>query len=247
VKRNCAFLAAIALLIVSGHVLRAQDDVVILSPFEVQTDDMGYQATEMLAGTRIRTMDPAVTLRKRADFITLHLQLVNDARLSELRLAEIRKTVHMILADAKKKDGITLQYSRGTISEENFHVNPVDDGDDTSTFDVHLALPLGADDKADKLTEDLIAFAESLKVDGRTLIEVGKPGLSVKNPERFRSELLAAISSDLAKVRAVFGPDTAFNLGGIDGRMTVKAVSVDELELSLPYSFNVSSEGFDDE
>lgn len=257
--RKHTFRAALAIALFFSSPLAAQEeDIYIMSPFEVSVEDSGYSYPETLAGTRIRTSlkdlgssisvnySPAVTLRKRADFITLRLHLVNDARLSDLRLTEIRATVHDILESAEKDGRIALQYPRGTITKENFHVNPESIGNDTTTFDVFLALPLGEKDHADKLTDELIAFAKSLKVEGRTLIEVGKPGLSVKNPERFRGELLAAIATDLENVRVAFGPTTRFFLGGTDCRMKVNAVSADEVELSLPYSFTILSQDFPD-
>lgn len=255
--RKHSFMAALTLAVVGSTPLAAQqDDIYLLSPFEVSADEGGYEAQETQAAIRIQTnlqdlasalrynSSPVVTLRKRADFITLRLHLVNDARLSDLRLTEIRATVHDILKNATRDGRITLQYPRGTITEDNFHVNPENIGNDTASFDVFLALPLGEGDKADKLTDELIAFAKNLPVEGRTLIEVGKPGLSVKNPERFREELLTAIAADLEKVRAAFGPDTRFRSLGFDSRMQVSAVTADEVELSLPYSFNIESQNF---
>lgn len=219
-----------------------------LSPFEVSASDFLYRQNNELLSSTIDLgsifNNRAVTLREKADFITLRLHLVNDARLSDLRLSEIRETVRMMLESAEKNGRVNLQYSRGEITADNFHVNPNDNSNDTSDFNVFLALPLGPDDSADKLTDELIAFAQALKVDGRTLIEVGRPGLSVKDPERFRGELLKDIAADIEQVRKAFGPDTRFVLSGVNRRMRVQAVSADEVELLLPYSFTIRSENF---
>jgi hypothetical protein len=257
--RTLRTLLPLLALLVAPLALTAQDEeIYLLSPFEVTSEDYeGYQSTDTLAGTRLRTdlrdiasplsgysSPPSVTLRKRADFITLRLHLVNDSRLSELRLTEIRATVRKMLERAAKDGRIALQYPRGTITMDNFHVNPEQWGNDTAAFDVFIAMPLGEKDSAEQLTEALIAFAKELEVEGRTLIEVGKPGLSIKNPERFRGELLAAIFSDLDAVRAAFGPDTRFTCNGLNLCMNVSAVSADEVKLVLPYEYTILSPGF---
>lgn len=266
-KKLPILLIVLSLLQSLLSILSAQtDDMVYLSPFEVTSvEASGYHAKQTMAGTRMRTdlrdvanavqvinskflrgcgftqPNPAITLRKHADYITLRLRLVNDSRLSDLRLSEIRKTVRMALDKANANKHIVLQYERGILSDKNFRVDPRNIGNDTADFNFYVAVALTEKDSADKLTDELITFAKSLDVDGRTLIEVGKPGLSIKNAERFRMELIASIADDLSKVMATFEPDMQFSLGGLDQKLKVRALSVDEVEISLPYSFVIRS------
>ena len=184
---------------------------------------------------------PAVSLRKKADYITLSLTLVNDARLSDARLTEIRRTVRMALESAKADGRIVLQDGRRVIDDDNFRVDPTSGRNDSSYFYLYLAIPITGKDSAEKLTDDLITFAKALKVEGRTLITVGQPGLSIKDVERFRMELVQAIAADVARTRAAFGPDVEFSVSGLDQTLLVRAVSVDEVDISLPYSFTIAS------
>lgn len=184
---------------------------------------------------------PAVSLRKKADYITLSLTLVNDSRLSDARLTEIRRTVRMALESAKADGRILLQDGRRVIDDDNFRVDPSDGRNDTSSFQFFLAIPISGSVSAEKLTDDLITFAKNLKVEGRTLIYLGQPGLSIKDVERFRMELVQAIAADIATTRAAFGPEVEFTVRGIDQTLQVRAVSVDEVDISLPYSFTITS------
>ena len=215
--------------------LKAGDvDIVYLSPFEVSENTEAY-------GRSIPDAKPAITLRKKADFITLRLNLVNDSRLSGLRLTEIRSTVRKALEQTEDNGKIILQNERGILDKNNFRVSPKEKNNDTSEFELYLALPLSSDDSADKLTDQLITFAQSLKGEGRTLIYLGQPGLSIKNAERFRAELVGAIATDVGKVRSAFGKDAQVIISGLDQRLTIKAVSVDEVDISLNYNFTVTS------
>lgn len=195
----------------------------------------------MLSDTGSESGRPAVTLRKKADFITLQLTLVNDSRLSASRLVEIRNTVRMALASANADGRIVLQDGRRTIDEDNFRVDPEDARNDTSIFRLFLAIPIAEGESAEKLTDDLIAFARKLKVEGRTLITYGKPGLSIKDVERFRMELVNAIAEDIARTRAAFGEGVEFSVTGLDRELGVRAVSSDEVVIFLNYDFALQS------
>ncbi|HNX05118.1 MAG TPA: hypothetical protein PKI32_06430 [Opitutales bacterium] len=194
-----------------------------------------------ITGSSSNESRPAVSLRKKADFITLELTFVNDSRMSDARLVEIRKSVRMALDSAKKDGRIVLQDGRNTIDDNNFRVDPTDSRNDTASFKLFLAIPISEKESAEKLTDDLIAFAKALKFEGRTLIYIGQPGLSIKDAERFRMELIQAISADIAASRAAFGKDVEFSVSGLDQKLQVRAVSVDEVDISLPYSFSIKS------
>jgi len=76
---------------------------------------------------------------------------------------------------------------------------------------------------------------------GRTEIEVEKNTALVMNkPERYRYEVIAAISEDAKKITANLGAGCEIKLGHLDGRIEWGRASATELLLYIPYSMEVS-------
>ncbi|RYG09206.1 MAG: hypothetical protein EOO07_24255 [Chitinophagaceae bacterium] len=53
---------------------------------------------------------PATTLKKPADYLVQHVNIINDSRSKELRNDEIRQTLQNLVDGAKKHEGIQISY-----------------------------------------------------------------------------------------------------------------------------------------
>lgn len=206
--------------------LRAQsDEVIVLSPFEVtQTESL-----------------PPITIRKTADFLLLQVQVVNDTRDADKRREEIYGTIKGIVAAAAKVKSLEISTREMTLTLQNYQVRLDEHSNkaDTSTVELLFRLPLTPTDDVAALTAQLRAFTGQVQVVGRSEVFPGEIGISVKTPERFRYEVIGHIAEDVGKVRQLFNGSFELLVKGLDQRLQWRRVSISELEIYLPYSYDV--------
>jgi hypothetical protein len=218
---------ALSLLLLAAAVVRGQDnDVVILSPFVVST------ASESI---------PPITLRKTADFLLLQVQITNDTRDEAKRRDEIYQTVKGIISDAAKVPALEITTREMVLTLQNYQVRLEESSSkaDTSSVELLFRLPLKPADDVGALTTQLRQFSKRAVVTGRTEVFPGEIGISVRTPERFRYELIGQIAQDVKKLKELFGDSFDLLVKGLDQRLKWRRASVSELELYLPYSYEV--------
>lgn len=206
--------------------LRAQsDEVIVLSPFEV---------------TRTESLPP-ITIRKTADFLLLQVQVVNDTRDADKRREEIYGTIKGIVAAAAKVKSLEISTREMTLTLQNYQVRLDEHSNkaDTSTVELLFRLPLTPTDDVAALTAQLRAFTGQVQVVGRSEVFPAEIGISVKTPERFRYEVIGHIAEDVGKVRQLFNGSFELLVKGLDQRLQWRRVSISELEIYLPYSYDV--------
>ncbi len=214
-----------ALLLGATAVFGQSDDVVILSPFVVAD----YESV------------PPITVRKTADFLLLQVEVINDTRDPDKRRAEIYDTVRGIIAAATQVPALEVSTREMVLTAQNFQVRLEEHTSkaDTSSVELLLRLPLKPADDVAALTARLRQFSGRVQVVGRSEVFPGEIGISVKTPERFRHEVIARIAEDVAKLREQFGGSFDIVVKGLDQRLKWRRASVSELELYLPYSYDV--------
>lgn len=205
-------------------------------PLYAQYDEL-LNLSPFVVGPNAGYGPPAVTLRKRADYITLSFDLVNDARRSEDRTTEIYDTVAKILQSSEQNGRIFIQAGRAILSGDNYRVDTVEMKNEMTKASLIALIDMTPGDSADRLTRELIEFVRNIEETGRTIVEMGTPGLTVVNPERYRYELIEAIAADITKIRNLLGPETKVQLDGLEGKLQVRAASAEEVELWLNYDY----------
>lgn len=216
----------LACILVCG-LLRAEDEVIMLSQFSVSAEK--------------KENTPPVTIRRTGDFLLLQVQMVNDTRDPEKRRDEIYETIRGIIVAASEVQNLEVSTREMVLNLQNHQVR-LEDGSakqDTSTVELLFRLPLTASDDVAALTSKLRTFSERVKVSGRTEVFPGEIGISVKNPERFRYEVIAKVAEDVRKLKGLFGDGFDILVKGLDQRLQWRRASISELELYLPYSYEV--------
>lgn len=206
---------------------RAQDEALVLSPFTVSSDK---------ASTK-----PPVVLKRRADFLLLEISLVNDTREEEKRRDEVYATLKGMVAGIPKSSKIELFTEEFTLSSSHYQIPTIDVADkrDTSRLTLYAKVPLAESDDVGTLSDTLRAFVRSIHVEGRTEIFSGDLGLSIRNPEKYRYEVIQAIAADVRKLREAFGESFEITVKGLDGRLRWQRSSISEVELFLPFNYEV--------
>ncbi|ACB73644.1 hypothetical protein [Opitutus terrae] len=220
-------IALVAILLCLALTARAQDEVIVLSPFEISS----ARATEK----------PPIVVKKRADYLLLQISLVNDTREPERRRDEVYATLSGMVTGVPRGSKIELFTEEFTLNPGHYQIplNDVSEKRDTSRVTLYAKIPLSESDDVGALAEALRSFVRSIRGDGRTEVFTGDLGLSIRNPERYRYDVIQAIAADVKRLREMFGEGFEIVVKGLDARLKWERSSVSEVELYLPFAYEV--------
>ncbi len=205
----------------------AQDEVIMLSPFEVSS----VRASEK----------PPIVIKKRADFLLLQISLINDTRDEQQRRDEVYATLRSMVGGVPAGSKIELFTSEFTLSAGHYQIPLTDVATkrDASSVTLYAKVPLSGSDDVGALAEVLRAYVRGIRGAGRTEIFSGDLGLSIRNPEKYRYEVIQAIAADVKRLRETFGDGFEILVKGLDTRLKWERASVSEVDLFLPFSYEV--------
>ena len=226
---------------ISIHLV-AQEDVFALSPFVVELDE-GYLANNTLAGTRVRTsvysQEAPVKLRRKADSVTMSISLKNNSRKAIERNDEIMGTVSAIIEKADSIDNIRAHNGSISLSTRNRKVGLFKSTDESSEVTIYILGDLKDGDNVYDMTSKLKKFLEEIQPVGNTTIEEGNIGLSIRNPQSYRNEILGLILNDISNIKEQLGGYVDMNISGLDSSVLVKQANESEVDLYISYSFSL--------
>lgn len=223
------------LLLAGAMPVAAQDEAASLDRIEVTGSRISYRD---LLDT------PAVSITRPGDYLLQEFRLENDTRDRAGRERELHETIARLLAAGGSRygvlhgDGYRVALDRG-----NYRIEVDEDGKrpDTSTVTLQLRADLGGDPKqAEAIALGMQRFLREASRVGRTEVEVvGETALGMGKPERFRYELISAISRDTVQVMQSLGLRCSVELDGLNSRIEWQRVSAGELLLYIPYTMTV--------
>lgn len=231
-KEICIAMA----LLVGAVPAYAQDEASTLDRIEVTGSRISYRD---LLDT------PAVAITRPGDYLLQEFRLENDTRDAASRERELYETIdRLVAAGGSRYDVLHGDAYRIVLDRGNRRVDLEDDAKrpDTSTVTLQLRAGLGSDPKqAEQIATAMQAFLGDATGVGRTQIEVvGETALGMAKPERFRHDLIAAISQDTMKVMQSLGLQCSVALEGLNSRIEWQRVSAGELLLYIPYQMEIS-------
>ena len=188
---------------------------------------------------------PAVTIRKRADFLVQAVSISNDTRDAKSRKTETYQTLRGLVQAASRVPGLSLAFQKGIlipITEKDYQIPLTDDGDrdDASHATIYVKLALTPQTDVAQAINTLESFIGDAKMVGRTSLDSeGEVALSVINPERYRGEVITAIAQSVKELRAALGDRCRINVGDFSRRLQWQRSEVSELTLYLPYDLRV--------
>jgi hypothetical protein len=213
----------------------------------------GGEASEldsvMVTGSRISNEDldetPAISITKQGDYLLQKITLINDTRSEEGRRQEIYATIEKILS---KLGGnyqlLSVESYSAVLNKNNYKIDLNKDSGrpDVSRVTLYIRANIaGSTEDGEQLVSRLRSFARDSAKIGRTEIEVEKNTALVMNkPERYRYEVISAISEDSRKITAGLGAGCEIKLSHLDSRIEWGRASATELLLYIPYSMEIS-------
>lgn len=205
----------------------AQAEEVIVTAQRSAADD--YNSTQ-----------PAVGLRRTADFAVQKVTITGDTRDPEKREKEIYATLANAIAQAPKS-GIQLAYGDVTIQPvtlANYRDLSLvrDSRPDSQKLTLLVKAPLqnGRDAKAAQAA--ITAFVKAVKLDGRALVEASDDlTFSVVDPGQYRPAIADVIAADAKAMAAKLGPDYGVEIEGLNRPVEWSRIGLSEVILFIPY------------
>jgi hypothetical protein len=185
---------------------------------------------------------PVVGLRRQGDSAFTPVSFTSDSRDAETRKKEIHS---MLLAaiDRASAAGIELvtgSFALEQVTKANYQKLELVYAGRVDTSKVDLMLKVKLNGSASAAVQQLNAFIKSTPGLGRgTLDTVGGLTPTIINPDQYRDAIIKLVAEDARANAAVFGPDYAVQVAGIDGQVAWSQVSSTEVFLYIPYHYNI--------
>jgi hypothetical protein len=185
---------------------------------------------------------PVVGLRRQADSAVLQLVIASDSRDAMTRTHEIR-TMLLAALDRAAATGVELvtgNFELVPLTRANYQDLPLVLGGrvDTSQAIIMAKVKLAGSINAAELRLD--AFIKSVPRTGRgTVDRIGLPTLTIVDPDQYRDAIVTLVAENARHYAAMFGPDYAVQVSGIDGQVAWSQVSGTDVFLYVPYHYTI--------
>ena len=185
---------------------------------------------------------PVVGLRRQADSAVLQLSIASDSRDEATRKREI----HTMLLDALDRaaaagvEMVTGSFELVPVTRANYQELPLVSAGrvDTSQANVMIKVKLAGSVVAAE--QRLDAFIKSVPRTGRgTIDKTGALALTIVNPDQYRDAIVTLVADNARHYAAIFGPDYAVQVTGIDGQVLWSQVSGTDVFLYVPYRYTI--------
>lgn len=226
------FAAALALSVIAAPLL-AQD---------LQQQEI------VVTGSRIDQEDysdrqPAVGLRRKADFLVQQVTIRGDTRDADQREKEIRAMLRRAIEMAARSEVELAQgdyiLTRLTIETASEIELQNDRRPDSQQIIFLVKAPL-ASQTIEQAQVAIRRFIETVPETGRAQMdEMGDATLSVVGPDSYRDQIIAAVAADAKRQAAVVGSDYAVELTGLNMPVQWSRSGPGEVLLFIPYELSV--------
>lgn len=202
---------------------QAESEYVALSPFEVTMPDNL----------------PAVTIKRRADFVAVPVTLTCNVSDATQRIAEYRAVVSSIIEQAGKSPHLRVLNGELSLSAANHGGSffKSSRGDAESTVVVRVLGELTDVNSVFDRAAEIKALVDGLKLSKQVKVGLGQTSLGVNEPEQYRPELVKLIAADIKMVTAALGEKFAMPIQGLDGRVQVRPVDEQNVKLYIAYRY----------
>jgi hypothetical protein len=202
----------------------------------------------VVTGSRIEQDDysdfqPAVGLRRKADFLVQQVTIRGDTRDADQREKEIRAMLTRAIEMATR-GGVELAYgdyilTRLTVETAAELELQSDRRPDSERINFLIKAPL-AGQTVEQAQAAIRRFIKAVPEVGRAQMdEMGDPTLSVVGPDSYRAAIIAEVAADAKRQAEVLGGDYAVELTGLNMPVQWARSGPGEVLLFIPYELKV--------
>lgn len=187
---------------------------------------------------------PAIGLRRRADFAIQEVTIIGDTRDPTTRHDEMFRML---------REAITLAQARGVeLATGDTVVEPLtlanyrnltlvrDSRPDSEKVSFLVKASLGGTTDAKAALDRIDAFVKAVPAVGRALIDRSDDlTLSVVKPDQYRGAIVDLVAADARAMAARFGPDYAVEARGVERPVEWSRAGLTDVVLYIPYQIAV--------
>lgn len=185
---------------------------------------------------------PVVGLRRQADSAVVQVSFSSDARDAAVRKREI----HAMLAAALDRAAgagvelVTGGFDLTPVSKAGYQSLPLFSAGRVDTSQATLLVKVRLAGSIAAAGQRIDAFVKAIPRSGRGAVDrTGSLTLTIVDPDQYRDAIAKAVADDARRHAALFGPDYAVQVTGIDGQVVWSQVSATEVFLHLPYRYTI--------
>lgn len=185
---------------------------------------------------------PVVGLRRQADSAVLQLSIASDSRDEAVRKREIH-TMLLAALDRAAAAGVELvtgSFELVPVTRANYQDLPLVPAGRVDTSQALLMVKVKLAGSIAVAEQHLDAFIKSVPHTGRgTVDRMGTLTLTIVNPDQYRDAIVTLVAENARHYAAIFGPDYAVQVTGIDGQVSWSQVSGTDVFLYVPYRYTI--------
>lgn len=185
---------------------------------------------------------PVVGLRRQADSVVLQVAISSDSR----DAADRKREIHAILLSALDRataagiEMVTGNFELVPVTKANYQELYLGPGGRVDTSKVDLMIKTKLAGSTATAEQRLDAFVKSIPRSGRGVIDkTGGLTLTIVNPDQYRDAIVKLVADNARHHVAMFGPDYAVQVAGIDGQIFWSQVSSTDVFLYVPYRYTI--------
>ena len=185
---------------------------------------------------------PVIGHRKRADSVVMQVSISSDSRDASVRKREIHAVLLSVIdrAAAAGVEIVTGNFELIPVTKANYQTLPLYNAGRVDTDRVLIMAKTKLAGTASDTEKRIDAFVKGISGSGRGVIEkAGGLILTIVNPDQYRDSIVKRIADNARQNAAMFGPDYAVQVSGIDGQVSWSQVSDTDVFLYIPYRFTI--------
>jgi hypothetical protein len=185
---------------------------------------------------------PVVGLRRQADSAVIQVAISSDSREYETRKREIHAVLLTTLdrAAAAGVELVTGNFELTPVTKANYQELSFTGAGRVDTSKVDLMIKVKLSGSRAVAEQKLAAFIKSIPGSGRGVIDkTSGLTLTIINPDQYRDVIVKLVADNARRYAAMFGPDYAVQVSGIDGQISWSQVSGTDVFIYVPYRYTI--------
>lgn len=185
---------------------------------------------------------PVVGLRRQADSVVVQVAFSSDSRDAETRKREIYAMLMAALGRAGTAgvELVTGNFELIPVTKDNYQDLPLISAGRVDTSQANVMVKVKLAGSTAVAGEKLDGFIKGIPRTGRGAIDkAGALTLTIFNPDQYRDAIVKLVADNARHNAAIFGPDYAVQINGIDGQISWSQVSGTDVFLYLPYRYTI--------
>jgi hypothetical protein len=185
---------------------------------------------------------PVIGLRRQADSVVMQIAVSSDSRDEATRKREIHS---MLLSALDRAAGAGVELVTGSfeltpVTKANYQELPLNWAGRPDTSKVDLMVKVKLDGSIDAAQKRIDAFVKAVPRSDRGAVDkMSGLTLTIVNPDQYRDAIVKLIAEHTRTYAAMFGPDYAVQVNGVDGQVNWSQVSGTEVFLYIPYRYTI--------